>query len=315
MPRHRALTYFAYLSAVFIWGINFVVVERAINVWKDQEFTFLASRFWLAFVIYFAILVVRQRSLVKALSLDAKTVVRAALVGIILAAGYGLQTWYYINKGGAIGAAFLTSTTVIWASVLAMLFGQRVYATTIAGACVAMVGIVFIEPPSPTLESGVRYWIALSAAVAFAIELLLVSRFAPQEKSSQWTAVSCLGVAIIMTIIALFKEAWVWPEGQANIRIITVIITGTFATAIALGLQNWAQAQKINNVKIIDGPRAAILATLEPVFTTLAVGVLMLTGLREIERAYSTWPAVGCLLILVGALVSEFAAARRSQQE
>jgi type IV secretory pathway TrbD component len=142
-----------------------------------------------------------------------------------------------------------------------------------------------------------------------------VSRFVPQEKSSQWTAVSCLGVAIIMTIIALFREAWVWPEGQANIRIITVIITGTFATAIALGLQNWAQAQKTKNVKIIDGPRAAILATLEPIFTTLAVGVLMLIGLRETESAYSTLPAVGCLLILVGALVSEFAAARRSQQE
>ena len=43
MPRHRALAYFAYLSAVFIWGVNFVVVEEEIDVWKGQEFTFLAN--------------------------------------------------------------------------------------------------------------------------------------------------------------------------------------------------------------------------------------------------------------------------------
>jgi drug/metabolite transporter (DMT)-like permease len=315
MLRHRALAYFALLFAVFIWGVNFVVVEGAIKVWQGQEFTFLAARFWLACIVYGMILIARHRSLVKAFSLNVQTVLRASLVGIVLTAGYGFQTWYYVKQGSAVGAAFLTSTTVIWASILALLFRQRVYATTLIGACLAMVGILLIEPPSTTSGFGSKSWLAIFAAVAFAIEILLVSRFAPKEKSIQWTTVSCLSVASLMTVIALFYEKWDWPTGQAAPRILTVIFTGTFATAIALGLQNWAQAQEINRVKIIDGPRAAIIATLEPVFTTLAVGILILIGLRKADSSYLNLPAVGCLLILVGTLVSEFAAAKRSQKQ
>ena len=65
MLRHRALTYFALLFAVFIWGVNFVVVEGAIKeIWQRQEFTFLAARFWLACIVYGMILIARHRSLV-----------------------------------------------------------------------------------------------------------------------------------------------------------------------------------------------------------------------------------------------------------
>jgi hypothetical protein len=81
-----------------------------------------------------------------------------------------------------------------------------------------------------------------------------------------------------------------------------------------LGLQNWAQAQEINEVKVIDGPRAAIISTLEPVFTTLAVGLLILLGLQGRYPDDPTLPAVGCFLILAGTLISEFAAAKRGQQ-
>jgi drug/metabolite transporter (DMT)-like permease len=157
---------------------------------------------------------------------------------------------------------------------------------------------------------------ALFAAIAFAIEILLVSRFAPEDKSIQWTTISCLSVAFLMTILALFLDDWNWSKGQAAWRISAVIFTGIFATAIALGLQNWAQAQQIDNRKIIDGPRAAIIATLEPVFTTLAVGVLILIGLQKQDPNDSyALPVVGCSLILIGTLVSELAAAKRSQKQ
>ena len=57
MLRLRALAYFALLAAVFIWGVNFVVVKEAVKSWKDQEFTFLAARFWLACIAYGAVLI------------------------------------------------------------------------------------------------------------------------------------------------------------------------------------------------------------------------------------------------------------------
>lgn len=316
MLRHRALAYFALLTAVFIWGVNFVVVKEATKAWEGQEFTFLAARFWLACLIYGAFLIVRHRSPTRTFSLTGSMLLPAALVGAVLAAGYGFQTWYLAQaSSGAVSAAFLTSTTVLWAPLLAFLLRQRVYATTLIGAVVAMVGIVFMEWSTANWKTGWGNWLALLAAVAFAIEMLLVARFAPKDKSIQWTTVSCFCVALIMTAIALAREGWHWPAEKSASRLFAVAFTGVFATAVALGLQNWAQAQEIDHVKIIDGPRAAIVATLEPVFTTLTMGALILLGLQERDSNDPTLPAVGCFLILVGTLVSEFAAAKRTQKE
>lgn len=310
MLRYRALAYFAMLLAVFIWGVNFLVVKEGIAAWNGQKFTFLAARFWLATLIYAAVLGARHRSIARAYHLKLGSIAAAIVVGIVLAAGYAFQTGYLAQKGnGPVSAAFLTSTTVLWAPLLARLTGQRVYLSTLLGAAVAMTGIVFMEWKSLSWNSDLAHWFALFAAVAFAVELLLVSRFAPKDKSIQWTMCSCLTVAIIMTVLALLSENW--PAGNIGNRVGAVIFTGIFATAVALGLQNWAQAQEINRTKIIDGPRAAIIATLEPVFTTLAVIALILTG-KPGQEDLSGLVLLGCALILIGTLTSELTAAKRS---
>jgi uncharacterized membrane protein YidH (DUF202 family) len=116
-----------------------------------------------------------------------------------------------------------------------------------------------------------------------------------------------------MTVLAILREDWSWTADHAVSRILAVAFTGVFATAVALGLQNWAQAQEVDHQKIIDGPRAAIISSLEPVFTTSFTLLLALLGLASSELFKTPYAAVGCFLILVGTLVSEFAAARRAQ--
>jgi drug/metabolite transporter (DMT)-like permease len=314
MLRRRALAYFALILAVFIWGVNFLVVKHGIEAWDKQKFSFLASRFWLACLVYALVLTAHYKSPRKAFTLKRQTILQAGLVGILLAAGYGFQTWY-LQTGSPVNASFLTSTTVLFAPLIAFLFRQKVYSTTVAGALVALIGIVLIEWDPEKMGFDGQSFFALFAAIAFAVEILLVSRFAPPDKSLQWTTFSCLSVALIMTILALGIDEWTWSKEQAAGRVSAVVFTGVFATAVALGLQNWAQAQSIDGVKIIDGPRAAILATLEPVFTWLATGFLILLELQKEElMELRLKKAVGCLLILTGTLLSELAAAKRSQK-
>jgi len=314
MLRRRALAYFALLTAVFIWGLNFVVVKEGISAWKTQEFAFLAARFWLAVLVFGLVLVATHRSLRKAFRLDFPTILRASLVGAVLAAGYGFQTWY-LAKGSAMSAAFLSSTTVLWAPFLAIAIRQRVYPATIFGAMIAMTGIVLMEWQNLSWRPDLWHAFAIIAAIAFAIELLLVSRFAPKDATIQWTTVSCIVVALIMTILSIFTENWSSSQGEITVRVSAVIFTGIVATAVALGLQNWAQAQEIKNVKIIDGPRAAIISSLEPVFTTLVVGALILMKLQTADPNDKVLPTIGCFFILVGTFVSELAAAKRNQQQ
>jgi drug/metabolite transporter (DMT)-like permease len=314
MLRRRVLAYSALLLAVFIWGVSFVIVKEGVKAWEGQKFTFLAARFWLACLVYGIYLTVRNGLSRNTFPLNASMMARASLVGLVLASGYGLQTWYLV-EGSAVRAAFLTSTTVLWAPIIALMFCQRVHAATVFGATVAMTGIVLMEWENISLDSGLTHWFALLAAIAFAVELLLVSRYVPKEKNIQWTMVSCLSVALVMTILALLREPWHWPAGQTAQRSFAVIFTGIFATAVALGLQNWSQAQEIKNVKIIDGPRAALIFTLEPVFTTLLVGALILLGLQMRDQSDLTLPAIGCCLILAGTLISELTAANRDQKQ
>lgn len=312
--RRRALAYSALMLAVFIWGINFVVVQNGINAWGERKFTFLAVRFWIACFAYAVVLIVNHGSLAKAFTLTPKAIFHASLVGLVLAGGYGFQTWYLVDHN-AVNAAFLTSTTVLWAPLLAVLFRQRVFRTTIVGAVVALVGIALIQLHDFALwPLDLIHWFAVLAAIFFAVEILLVSRFAPSDKAIQWTAVSCLTVAVLMTVLAIFREDWSWPADQAASRILAVVFTGIFATAVALGLQNWAQAQEVDKVRIIDGPRAAIISTLEPVFAAAFSLVLFLLGSAK-EPFATPYPVIGCFLILIGTLVSELAAARRVKKE
>jgi len=312
--RRRALAYFALVLAVFIWGINFIVVQSGIQAWGNRKFSFLAARFWIACIAYAAVLMLRG-SPARAFTLSRKSIFHAVLVGLVLACGYGFQTWYLAGHS-VVNAAFLTSTTVLWAPLLAALFRVRVEVATIAGAVVALCGIALIQLQDFQLwPLNVVQWFAILAAVFFAIEILLVSRFAPANKAIQWTAVSCLTVAVVMTVFALVHEGWSWPTDHAASRVFAVVFTGIFATAVALGLQNWAQAQKIDSVPIIDGPRAAIISTLEPVFTFAFVLLLALLGLASPAELTKPYPAIGCFLILIGTLISELAAARRIQKQ
>jgi len=314
MVQRRTLAYSALLLAVFIWGISFVVVKEGIKAWEGQEFTFLAARFWLACLVYGIYLTARHGLSKRAFSMSVSMIFRASLVGLILAVGFILQTWYLV-EGSAVRAAFLTSTTVLWAPIIALLLRQRVHLATIFGAAVAMTGVVVLEWKNITLNSDLTNWFALFAAIAFALEILLVSRYVPKEKSLQWTMVSCLSVALSMTILALLREPWHWSAGQTAKRSVAVIFMGIFATGVAIGLQNWAQAQEINSVRIIDGPRAAIIATLEPVFTTLLAGTLILLGLQMRDQSDLILPAIGCCLILTGTLISEITAAFRALKQ
>jgi drug/metabolite transporter (DMT)-like permease len=294
-----------------------VVVGGAAKVsWSGREFTFLAARFWLACLVYVAVLAVCRPKTRAGFGLAPWTIAYAILVGVILALGYGLQTWY-LKENSAVSAAFLTSTTVLWAPLIAFLFRQRVYATTLVGALLATIGVAYMsfasaEGGSFNWHDLLKNWQAIFAAIAFAVEILLVSKFAPKEGSIQWTLISCLTVAVLMTSLSLGRQQFSWPTEYFGWSVFAVLFTGTFATAVALGLQNWAQAQEHDGRKIIDGPRAAIISTLEPVFTTLLVGSFLLLGFSGSAQELAGLP--GCFLILLGTVISEVASAKRAQR-
>jgi len=316
----RALAYFALLLAVFIWGVNFLVVKDGIAAWDKQQFSFLAARFWLACVVYALVLLIRYRSPSKAFGLsNFRLVLVASLVGLVLAIGYGLQTAYLARKG-PVSAAFLTSTTVLWAPIIARFFGKPLYGATKIGVLFACVGLLLMHWTELPPQFHLLDVLALGAAIAFAVEILLVSKFAPQNQSMQWTLISCITVAILMSGFALPEIGSArndWHVVSAG-KIFAVVFTGIVATFFALFFQNWAQAQKDSTGEnIIDGPRVAIISSLEPVFTTIALISLVLLGTRTTnDTSYQEirpFPLLGCSLILIGTLISEFSAAKRSQ--
>lgn len=305
MPSTRLLAYCSLLAAVFIWGANFAVVKVAANEWRHFNFTLLAVRFWIAYILYRVISALFPRVFAAtpgtSLQFPWKPTVWVALC---LACGYGFQT-RYLTDGGPIKAAFLTSTTVLWAPLIAWLWKAKPAAATVLGALLAFLGIWMIE--GSDVQSNIFLSaLAVGAAIAFALEIILVSKFIPLTGVTEWTQRTTLVVAVIMTLLAVVFDLPLWPPPFSGKVALSIVFSAVMATAVALWLQNWSQAQVDGaGLRILDGPRVAILSAMEPVFTVL-VSVLLL-GQNEVDAL----GAIGCTLILAGNLVSEVVAARR----
>ncbi len=263
-----------------IWGSTFVVVKGALDA--VGPLTFVAWRFTVA-ALALALLFHRR---VRALS---RAELRAGgIIGVWLALGYILQTigLQYTTTGKA---GFITGLSVVLVPVIAALWlRQPPGAWTAAGVAMATAGLGLL-----TLDASLRpapgdLWV-LGCAVAFAMHIISVSRFAPHHDPLSLTVVQIAVVALIALGGAFIFET---PEVRLpRATWAAILFTALAATVVALGLQNSVQP-------FTTPTHTALIFSLEPVFAAffgwwLAGEVL---GLKEL---------VGGALILAGMVVAE----------
>lgn len=267
-------------GCTIILGLTFVIVKVVLG--GMGPLTFLALRFGLAAVVLLLIF----RGQLWPLQLET---LRAGLIlGVFLAAGFATQTigMQYTPAGKS---AFITGLNVALVPLFAAVWiGDRPSGAAVAGISLATVGLYFL---CVTDEFSLRegdLWI-LACAVAYALHIVGVSRYARHVVTAQLNfvqivvvAVFCAAAAPLAEKIELAHSAEIW---------MAVVFMGVVATALILALQIAAQRHT-------TATHAALLFSLEPVFAAVFAGILL-------DEAFSATQSVGAVLILCGMLIAE----------
>ncbi|HEV8250962.1 MAG TPA: DMT family transporter [Gaiellaceae bacterium] len=272
------------LAVTAVWGVTFVQVKDAVAVYP--LFAFLAVRFAIASVT------LAPAAARRVGALGRRGTRAGVLLGLLLAAGYALQT-AGLQRTTVSATGFVTGLYVVLTPVLALaLFGLRTGTAAWVGVGLATCGLALLSGVSAGSPAGDL--LVLAGAAAFALQIVLVERWAPRFDPIALTQVEMLaalaaflGVALALGDLAVPHGTTVWAA---------LLVTGVFASALAFLVQTWAQRRT-------SATRVALVFAMEPVFAGLFGYAL--AGDR---LGWTGW--AGCAVILLGIVVAEPAAVR-----
>ncbi len=238
----------ALLGVTVAWGSTFVLVQRVVR--DVPVLDFLGLRFGIAALIMF---VLRPRAVTQ---LSRQEQVRGLILGLILTAGYVLQTTG-LERTSATVSAFVTGLFVVFTPIVAwFLMRKAIDPLTWLGVGLAVVGLAFLTLRGWSL--GIGELLTLFGAFAFALHIVNLGRYSTRTSAYGLAVVQLATVSIFCTVLGSVN-GFTLPHTRANW--LAVIFLSIFATAIAFFVQTWAQS-------VISPTRAAVVMTMEPVFAT-----------------------------------------------
>jgi drug/metabolite transporter (DMT)-like permease len=274
----------ALIAVTAIWGVTFVQVKDAVELFP--LFAFLAWRFAIASAVL-AVPGARQLR-----GLGARGFAEAALLGVLLGAGYVLQT-EGLARTTVSSTGFVTGMYVVLTPLIALvLFRTVIPVPAWLGVMLATVGLALLA--GVHADSAAGDLLVLGGAAVYSLQIVLMERYAPLYDPVALTLVEMLAATAGLIVVAAVRgELSEPPRGWTVWG--ALLVTGLFASALAYLVQTWAQQRT-------SATRTALVFTLEPVWAalfgfTLAGDRLGATG----------W--IGCAAIMGGIVLAEPAAA------
>ena len=235
-----------------IWGITFIMVKDALQ--DAGPFAFGTLRFSIAGILIFIFV---NKSII---TLTKKEIFGGFVTGFFLFMGYAFQN-FGLMITSASKSAFITSVSVLMVPIILYLFNiQRVNKRVWIAVVFATIGLYILLNPS----GGNMNWgdiLTFGCAVGFAFHIILQDYFVKNKVRilsffliQTWVVV---GLSLMNSI--LFEPIFaIWTSRL----MIAILITGVFATFIAILIMIWSQ-------KILNPNETAIIFALEPVFAAL----------------------------------------------
>jgi drug/metabolite transporter (DMT)-like permease len=290
MKNKTVLADLSLLFVALVWGTTFVLVQNAISLL--EPFSFNAVRFLIAAIFLFLWLLFFNRKQLQ--SINWPLVQAGVILGIWLCAGYAFQTFGLLYTTSS-KAGFITGLSVVLVPLLTfLLLKQKIKTNALIGAILALIGL-YLLTLGETLQLNKGDLLVLFCAFSFALQIIITGRYAKQFPALALTFIQISTVGILCLILSLiFEDAkkMLSPEIIVHPSVIfALIITSLFATALAFLIQTSFQ-------KYTSATRVALIFAMEPVFAAL-------TGFLWNDESLGTKAILGCLLILIGMVLSE----------
>ena len=266
-----------------VWGVTFVQVKDAVALYP--LFAFLAVRFWIA------TLTLAVPGLPRVRSLGRPGFVGGAFLGLLLAAGYTLQTAGLERTTVSI-TGFITGMYVVLTPLIALvLVRSRIGLSVWGGVVLSTIGLAMLSGIHAGSVTGDL--LVLAAAAVYSLQIVLMERYAPRYDAVAFTFVEMLAAGVALGVVAAALGDLHVPHGWTVWG--ALLVTGVFASALAFLVQTWAQRRT-------SATRTALAFTMEPVWT--AFFGYTLAGDR---LGWLGWG--GCAVIMAGIVLAEPAAA------
>jgi len=273
----------ALIAVTVVWGVTFVQVKDAVELYP--LLAFLAVRFVLA------TLILAPPGVRRLASLGRGGAGGASVLGLLLAAGYVLQT-AGLERTTVSGTGFVTGMYVVLTPVIALaLFRTAIGPAAWAGVALATAGLAMLAGIRAGSATGDL--LVLAGAAVYSLQIVLMERYAPRYDALAFTLVEMAAAAAGLLVVAVAHGDLGVPHGWTVWG--ALLVTGIFASALAYLVQTWAQRRT-------SATRTALAFTMEPVFAALFGYTLAGDRLGALG-----WG--GCAAIMCGILLAEPAAA------
>jgi drug/metabolite transporter (DMT)-like permease len=267
-----------------VWGLTFVQVKDAVELYP--LFAFLAVRFAIATAV------LAPPALRPLQALPRRGWVAGTGLGVLLAAGYALQT-AGLERTTVSNAGFITGLYVVFTPLAAVaLFRIRIGTIVWAGVALSTAGLALLSGVGG--GDGIGDLLVLLGSAAYSLQIALMERYAPRYDPVAFTFVEMLAAFVGFAAVAAALGQVEVPRGWTVWG--ALLVTGVFASALGFLVQTWAQRRT-------SATRTALAFALEPVWAALFG--FWLAGDRLGGVAW-----LGAALIMAGIVVAEPAAAR-----
>ena len=276
----------ALLLATAAWGSTFVVTKSVLD--DLDPAVFLAWRFGVAAVVLLAL------TWRRTLAMSREDRGRAAVLGLLLGAGFLLQTTGLQHTTASLSGFLTGSSVVLVPIVAAAVFRQSVPPAGWVGVGVSFVGLVLLTaqpgPADGLLAPGAA--VTLVGAACFAGHITALGTWATPANAAPLTALSVAVTAGVCWVVGVQSRGPLMPRSSREW--LPVLYVALVATCLGLLVQAWAQSA-------IPAVSAAVIMTMEPVFA--AVLAVALAG-----EALDGMAWVGGALVVLAMGVAELGA-------
>lgn len=285
---------FLLLVTAFIWGVAFVAQSEGME--HIDAFSFSGIRMMMGVCVLLPFILIRDKMANKKLPcdkkiklFDKKLLVCGSLLGIVFFFACNLQQFsFYYSSAGKI--AFITALYMFFVPVIGLFFKKRVPWLTWVCVAFGFVGLWFLcIDPSNLGSINVGDLLAMGCAVFFAVQILMIEKFAPDIDGVK---LSCMQFFVAGTISCVCMFVFEQPSLPAiGNAIIPLLYAGVMSCGVAYTLQIVGQ-------KFTESTIASLIMCMESVFAVLASALLL-------GEVLSSREVIGCVIMFVAIILSQ----------
>lgn len=282
------------LLATVIWGGAFVAQSAGMDLIGPMTFQAVRSAMAvIALVIFSALMELRQLDTYFKKWADPSLWKAGILCGLALFVATALQQ-VALQFTDAGKAGFLTAMYIVIVPLLGVFLKRKPGRNALIGVAIAVVGM-YLLCCAGVSQINMGDVMLLGCAVAFAVQITLVDRFAPHLDPLRLNCVQALVVCLISTVWMFFEE----PKMDT---ILACWIPLAYAGVLSMGA---AYTFQIFGQKWLEPTAASMIMSLESVFAVVF-------GAWILQERMSIYEAIGCVLVFAAVILSQLPNKKRS---